>query len=362
MSQRLALHDAHRAAGATLESICGWEVPLAYGDPAVEYAAVRRRVGVIDRGDHGVVAVTGRDRASFLHALLSNEIKALRAGQGCSAALLDVHGKVQVILRVWVLEERILLVTPPGQAAVTVEALDKYLFAEKVALEDASAEFALFLLAGPEAPALVAHLTGGAAPEDAPWSHVTTTLDDIDVRLVGGGGETGAPERWIVGPAAKAARLWAVVVAAGALPVGLTAFEALRIEAGTPVLGHDVDGSVLLPEIPFERLLSYTKGCYPGQEVVVRIRDRGHVNRLLRGLVIDGASVPSPGADVVAADETASGAVIGRVTSAAWSFGLARPVALAFIRRQHAEPGTRVAVRAGEDTVPAAVSALPMVP
>jgi folate-binding protein YgfZ len=356
MSPRLALHDAHRAAGATLESVGGWDVPLAYGDSAAEYAAVRERVGVVDRGDHGVVAVTGRDRATFLHALLSNEIKALRPGQGCWATLLDVHGKVQVILRVWVLDDCILLVTPPGQAAATVEALDKYLFAEKVALEDTSDELALLLLAGPQATALIVGLSGGIVPDDAPWSHVAATLDGVDVRLVRGGGETGEPECWIVGPAAQARRLWDVVVSVGARPVGLTAFEALRIEAGSPVLGHDVDGSVLLPEIPFERLLSYTKGCYPGQEVVVRIRDRGHVNRLLRGLVIDGAVVPTPGADVVASD----GASIGRVTSAAWSFGLGRPVALAFVRRQHAEPGARLAIRAGQELIPAAVSALPM--
>jgi folate-binding protein YgfZ len=255
-----------------------------------------------------------------------------------------------------VLEDRIFLVTPPGQAAATVEGLDKYLFAEKVVLEDVSGEFALFLLAGPQAPGLVARLTGGVGPEQAPWSHVAATLDGVEVRLVRGEGETGTAECWILAPAGEARHLWAAVVAAGAAPVGLTAFEALRIEAGTPVLGHDVDGSVLLPEIPFERLLSYTKGCYPGQEVVVRIRDRGHVNRLLRALVVDGPTVPTPGAEVAGPD----GAPIGRVTSAAWSFGLGRPVALAFVRRQHAEPGTRVAIRNGEAALPAAVSALPI--
>src|SRR5919201_45852 len=90
------------------------EIPLDYGDAAAEYRAVREGVGVIDRRDSGVLEATGRDRASFLHALVTNDVKALAAGQGCAAALLDVHGKVQVMLLVWALEDRIVLVTPPG--------------------------------------------------------------------------------------------------------------------------------------------------------------------------------------------------------------------------------------------------------
>ena len=111
---------------------------------------------------------------------------------------------------------------------------------------------------------------------------------------------------------------------------------------------------MLLPEVPFEHLLSHSKGCYPGQEVVVRIRDRGHVNRHLRGLVVDGDAVPQRGDEVVAGD-----AVIGAVTSATRSFGLERPIALAMVRREHAEPGTAVGVRVGGRVVPATVSALP---
>jgi glycine cleavage system aminomethyltransferase T len=111
---------------------------------------------------------------------------------------------------------------------------------------------------------------------------------------------------------------------------------------------------VLLPEVPFLNLVSHTKGCYPGQEVVVRIRDRGHVNRHLRGLVLEGDAVPEPGSEVVAGD-----AAIGAVTSATYSFGLKRPIALAMVRRQHAEPGTAVGVRLGDRVVAATVSALP---
>ena len=169
-----------------------------------------------------------------------------------------------------------------------------------------------------------------------------------------GGGETGEPEVWIMSPLAEAPQVREALAGAGVGPIGPEAFESLRIEAGTPRFGHDVDESVMLPEIPFENLLSYSKGCYPGQEVVVRIRDRGHVNRTLRGLALDGDQVPADEAEVVADDAT-----IGKVTSATWSFGLSRPIALAFVRRQHAEAGTRVSVRFSGTMVAATVSALP---
>ena len=130
-------------------------------DVKAEHAAVRRTAGLVDRRDHGVLEVTGRDRATFLHALLSNDVKSLAAGQGCAATLLDIHGKVQVVLLVWVFDDRILLVTPPGAAEPTLEALDKYLFSEKAVLRDASADWALFMVAGPQAPALIERVAGG---------------------------------------------------------------------------------------------------------------------------------------------------------------------------------------------------------
>src|SRR5213594_4367007 len=164
--------------------------------PADEYRAARNAVGLVDRGHWGVLELTGRDRATFLHALLSNEIKALAPGQGSAATLLDVHGKVQVVLFVWVLDDRILLVVPPGTARKVLAALDHYLFSEKVSLRDASEETALFLLVGPEAPALVERLTGVRPPAPA-WSNVGATLDGIAVRLVTGGGETGGLEAWV---------------------------------------------------------------------------------------------------------------------------------------------------------------------
>jgi folate-binding protein YgfZ len=316
-----------------------------------EYRAAREGVGVVDRSDLGVVEVGGRDRAKFLHALLSNDIASLAPGQGCAAALLDVHGKPQVLLLVWALDDRLLLLTPPAMGESTVAALDHYLFAEKVVLADATGERALLMLVGPAADETVKRLTG-VVPPDAAWSHVAGSLDGIEARVVRGG-ELDEREVWLAVPSADRTRAWDAVVAAGARPLGAAALESLRIEAGTPRWGTDVDATVLLPEIPFERLVSHTKGCYPGQEVVVRIRDRGHVNRHLRGLLLEGDAIPPHGAEVLA-----DGAVVGQVTSATRSLGLQRPIALAFVKRQHA-PGARVTVRAGDATAPAMVSDLP---
>ena len=324
-----------------------------HADAVAEYSAVRTGAGLIDRSDWGVIEVTGADRASFLHAMLSNDVKSLEPGQGCAAAMLDVHGKVQTFVLVWALDDRILVVTPPGRAAPLMEILDRYLFSEKAYLRDATGEMDFVLLAGPEAPALVTRLTGVSLPVP-PWSHAAGSLGNVEARLVRGAGETGEADVWLAAPTAHAEPVRSTLVGAGARRIGPAAFESLRIEAGTPMFGKDADESVLLPEVPFESRVSYTKGCYLGQEVVVRIRDRGHVNRVLRGLVIEGDAVPPRGARVLAGEVE-----IGHLTSAAWSFGLERPIALAFVRRQHAEPGTAVSVAADGASMPARVSALP---
>src|SRR3989454_4070684 len=223
--------------------------------PSEEYAVVRRRVGFLDRGDFGVLELTGRDRASFLHALLSNEVKALGPGQGCAATSLDVHGKVQVVLFVWVADDRILVLTPPAMAQKTAEALDHYLFSEKVAIRDVSGETALFVLAGPKTPETSERLMG-ARPPESQWSQAAGKLGDTPVRLVSGGRETGEAEVWIAGPASEAPRMWDALVGAGARPVGLAAFDALRIEAGGPLFRHDRDQAGVLSRSPLCHFVS----------------------------------------------------------------------------------------------------------
>lgn len=355
VANRLPLHEVHVRAGAVIAAPCGVDLPISYGDPAAEHRAVRAAVGVIDRSHYGVVEVTGKDRVSFLNGMLTNDVKRLQPGQGCGAAFLDAHGKVQMLLSVLALEDRLLLIVPPGTGGRMQEALEKFHFAERLEIRDSGEEWAIFLLAGPETPRAVERLTGAALPASQ-WEHAEAKAGGIVVRVVRGSGETGATEAWLMARREEGAALWEAILAAGVHPVGLTALDALRVEAGTPWLGHDVDETVLLPEVPCESLVSYTKGCYIGQELVVRVRDRGHVNRHLTGLTLEGETVPRAGAPI-----RAEGKDIGRVTSAVHSFALGRPIALGFVRREHAAPGSPVVVADDGRETPARVTALPFV-
>jgi glycine cleavage system T protein len=358
VSNTLPLHELHATAGALLEEVCGWLLPVHYGDPVAEHRAVRTAAGLLDRSLVGKVEVSGRDRASFLQGMLTNDVKALVPGHGCPAAFLDAHGKVQALLTVLALEDRLLLELPPGIAEKTLQTLDKFLISERAYFTNVTEAFALFALHGPAAGAVLADATGSPVSLE-PYQHVELTVGAAPVRLcrVDGLGVTGF-HLW--GLHQHAADLWRSLVEVGKphglRPLGGAAFASLRVEAGVPCFGHDVDETTLLMEAPLEHLMSYTKGCYLGQEIVARIKYRGHVNRFLTGLTLDGAEVPDNGAAVLA-----DGKEIGRVTSAVRSIALGRPIALAYVRREHLAPGTPVAVKHREASLGARVTALPFV-
>ncbi|MBI2526997.1 MAG: aminomethyl transferase family protein [Candidatus Rokubacteria bacterium] len=354
MPTTLPLAETHARHGAVMRESCGWLLPAHYGDPALEYRAVREGAGLADRSPVGKAAVTGRDRAAFLHGMLSNDIKGLKPGQGCPAALLDAHGKVMSLLSVYALEDRLLLELPPGSTEKTLQVIDHFLISEKASLEPADEAFSVLSLQGPGAGALLERLAGGALTL-APYAHAEVTLGETAARIIHRA--EGAPAGFQCWTAAAAgAALWETLVAAGARPVGVEAWEVLRVEAGIPLYGHDVDETVILPETRLEHLVSYTKGCYIGQEVVARVKYRGHVNRALAGLILEGERVPAHGARILV-----DGTEIGRVTSAVRSLALGTPIALGYVRREHLDPGTALTVAAGDAQLPARVAALPFV-
>jgi folate-binding protein YgfZ len=323
--------------------------------PAEQYRAVREAAGVIDRSSVGKAEVEGRDRASFLQGMLSNDVKALAPGEGCAAAFLDAHGKVMALLRVYALPDRLLLELPPGLTQKTLLLLDKYLISEKAAFEPMDEAYAVLSVQGAQAPALLARLAG--RPMDlAPHAHVEATVASIATRVVQRS-EFGARPGFFIWTAPDAApSLRAALEGAGATPVEPAVAEVLRVEAGEPAYGQDVDDSVILPETNLEHLVSYTKGCYIGQEVVARVKYRGHVNRALTGLTLGGQRVPPPGAAVVAGERE-----IGRVTSAVRSLGLGVPIALGYVRREHLAAGSEVTVRVEDALVPARVTPPPFI-
>ncbi len=354
MAEPLVLHPEHERLGAEMRAVDGWIVPVRYGDVSTEHAAVRGGVGVIDRSERGKLEATGRDRAAFLHGILSNDIRGLAPGQGCRSALLDVHGKVTALLAVHCLPDRLALETERTLVATVLATLDHYLFSERVELEDVSAAWGLLTVAGPAARPTIQAALGIAVPALAPRQHVLVERDGRPWRVVGGA-ETGAAaeyDLWV--PAEALGTAWDRLRAAGATPVGRAAWEILRVEAGVVRAGVDVDPGMLLLEAPLEDAYSLGKGCYLGQEVVARVTYRGHVNRKLVGIRLEGARVPPAGAPIVA-----EGREVGRITSAVLSPAVGRAVGLGVVRREHAAPGTRVDVRVGDDRLPAEVAALP---
>jgi folate-binding protein YgfZ len=193
----------------------------------------------------------------------------------------------------------------------------------------------------------------GPLPELAPYHHARLSADGLDLRVVRGV-ETGEEEYDLWAGRDALARLWERLVANGAMPVGREAWNVLRVEAGVVWYGVDVDATTLLLEAPLEDVYSLTKGCYIGQEVVARITYRGHVNRKIVGLSFPDSRIPGAGAPV-----TVDGKEAGRITSTVVSPASGRGIALAFVRREHWEPGTAVLVGGEGGTLPAEVAALP---
>jgi folate-binding protein YgfZ len=354
MPAPLALHDVHVQHGAAFGEHGDWLVPLHYGDAAAEYRSLQEGAGLIDRSTLGKVTVTGRDRQAFLQGMLTNDIKALQPGQGTAAAFLDAHGKVKALLRVYVLDDRLLLELPTALTGKTLETLDHFLISEKAYLEAADEAFAVLAVQGPAARAILSRLAGRDI--DLPLHHhVEVAIAGAPVRVIHRReGAVPGFHCWTI--ALHAAALWAALVDGGARPVGMEALEALRIEAGVPWYGRDVDDTMIFPETRLDAWVSYNKGCYIGQEVVARVKYRGHVNRALSGLVIDGDRVPAAGARVIA-----EGKEVGRITSAVRSPALGKPIALGYVRREHFEPGTAVSIDEGGQAASATVAALPFV-
>ncbi len=310
--------------------------------------------GVIDRSMLGKATVTGRDRAAFLQGMLSNDVKALGPGQGCPAAFLDAHGKVVSLLTVYALEDRILLELPAGSTDKFLQVIDKFLISEKAYFEAADELYAILAVQGPDAETILSGLSG--APIDPePYSHRELSIAGGPVR-VARRTEAVTPgfHCWTAPEHAEALRK--ALREAGAVPVAAEVLETLRVEAGIPAYGQDVDETVILPETRLDALVSYTKGCYIGQETVARVKYRGHVNRGLSGMVLEGDRVPSHGDAITAEDKE-----IGRVTSAVRSIALGKPIALGYVRREHFAAGSAVTVTVGASPVPARVAELPFV-
>lgn len=302
-----------------------------------EYQQARTAAVVFDRSDRGKVEVAGPDAARFLHNLSSADVINLSPGAGCEAFFLTQKARVIAHLYVYRPSEALSfwLDLAGGTSAAIVKHLDRYLISEQVELADRSAEFAQVHVAGPGAGDVLGKVVG-ALPQPMHVLRAAKPVDDCQVRRCD---LLGLPGYDVLCPVSAKETLWQALVTGSAVPAGLDAFEALRIEAGTPAFGIDIDESSFAPEVGRNaQAISYTKGCYLGQEPVVMARDRGQVNRtLLRVLLPEG---PVPPGSLLYRD----GKEVGRVTSSALPPGVTAAVGLAYVRRGNQGPGTALEV------------------
>ncbi|MDE3132439.1 MAG: folate-binding protein YgfZ [Acidobacteriota bacterium] len=313
-------------------------------DFELDYAAITAGVGLLDRSPRGKLALTGADARDFLQGQVTQDVAALTAGQGCYAAFLTPKGKMLGDLRVLDAGTELLLDTERVALQALFNMIRRYSLGYAVELHKRTLECGLLSLIGPLADELVT--SGGATPGPAEHEHQMVTLGGAPARAVRT--DVGI-DLLVAAPDAEAVR--AAVLEAGAVAVGEAAAECLRIERGRPRYGVDLDDSVIPQEAGLNaRAVSFTKGCYVGQETVARLFYRGRPNRELRGL--------SSGQPLAVGTELASEQrVVGTVTSAALSPRLGA-IALALVRREAAVGAT---LRAGAEQQ-AVVGELPFAP
>jgi folate-binding protein YgfZ len=329
--------------------------------PAVSpatYDAARHRAAFIDRSDRGRIVVSGRDRASYLQGLLTNDVVALKSGQGCYAAYLTAQGRMIADLWVYELGDVMLLTMAGDVKDVVLAKLDQFIFGEDVQLGDVTATFAQIGVIGPEASSALSE-TVGVPPNvlDSLPVHGNLRAEHngrsfILTRIVDGG----EPGFDVFVDTEHVEALLSTLGKLGLPALDEQTAESIRVEGGVPRFHRDMDEETIPLEAGIESsAISMTKGCYVGQEVIVRVLHRGHgrVVRKLVGLTFDSHAHVAAGGDVVRAD----GREVGKVTSAAFSPALQRPISLAYLHRDFVEPGTQVSV----EGTPAEVTTLPFV-
>jgi folate-binding protein YgfZ len=343
------------------------------------YDAVRKTSGVRDRSDEGRLRVTGPDRAAWLQGLLTNDIAAVKPGGGCYAAYLTPQGRMISDVRVLERGDFMLLDVPAAQKAYVLERLTTFIIMEDVAVDDVTESLARVAVHGPGAAALLESVVkvDDGTPLASLAEHASTVAQFGDQVappaiavhaghpahpvVIAGSRELGDAVAGfdVYCPAPVKEDLLRALAAAGAEPIADAAWHALRVEAGRPLFGVDMTTDTIPLEAGIEdRAISFTKGCYVGQEIIIRVMHRGG-GRVARKLVgLTPVATTAPGDTLLAETSLFAGEKsIGRITSAAWSPRFEQWIAMGYVQRDSAEPGTHVTIgQAGRE---AAVRALP---
>ena len=349
----------HRSNRAQFIERDGWLLPEHYGDAMAEYRAVRSAAGLADFTHRGLLQFTGPDRLTFLQGMVSNDLRVLNPFDGAYAALLTQQGKVVADVRVLCAMNSLYLDFWENLKEKILAHLNRYLIADEVEIADRSGEYATLSVQGPQSQPLLRRMGGPNLELPVrPQQHAMVDIDGAAVCIVNDShmGEAGYDLITPVGALENVARkLTLGGKECAAAWIGERAQTVLRVEAGIPRYGVDFTEDNLLLEVGLDDAVSFTKGCYLGQEVVERIRSRGHVNKKLTGLLIDGETPVQPG-DVI----EAAGKHAGMITSSVFSPELKRPIALGYLTKELWTPGSAVSIKA-EVSRAATVTSLPFV-
>jgi glycine cleavage system T protein len=353
------LHNLHTQLGASFEDVAGWEVPAHYGDVAAEHHAARHAVVIADLSHRGKIRVTGDDRVKWLQSIISNDILPLTPGQGRYSSFLTHKGKMLTYFRLYMQTDAVMLEDVGEIGEVTFQALRKFLlYGTKAKMENCAESWGLLLISGPKATHVIQSAFGVDVTDLKPVNFVTAQIGGSQA-LVLRTEETGETDIEILLPVAGLSTAWSAVLEAGVKfgikPIGTHAREALRIEAGIPKAGPDLNEEIVPPEANLEdKAFSLSKGCYPGQEVVARMDTYGNVRRHLVGLVLKDAVVPPHRAKLFSGDRE-----VGWISSAVRSPQLNQVIAFGFPLRDFSKPGAELAVEVDGHRHPATVHTLP---
>jgi folate-binding protein YgfZ len=343
MSNPLVLH--HEKMGAQLEHS---RIPLSYTSPAEEYWAVRNHSGLADLSHLGLLRITGKDRLPFLNGLLTNEVLKMNEGTGVHSALLNTKARVLADLYLYAREDDLLIDTGDAPAAKIRDIFDRFIITEDAQVKDITSDFVHLTMQGPQATENAKELFGTTFVDMKPLQHRMIGPTMIVVR-----DRTGQSGYDMIIPNDEAEAVWQGFLLKGVTPVGQDALEILRLEAGYPKYGVDVDENTIILEAGYKDAISFTKGCYLGQEVVARVTHIGRVNKNLVQFQTDSDNVPGPKSKL-----QASGKEAGYVTSAAYSPGLKAVVGLGYAQRDFAKEGTKLVVESAHGPLPTVVTKL----
>lgn len=336
----------HQAAGAQLAEFAGCLLPDVFSDTSREYQAARESVVLFDTNWHAIFSLSGRDRVRYLHAITSNNIKELAPGCGVRALLLNPQGHILAELEVFALQEKLLVLSHVAVRERTFATLKKYILGSQVQLDDLTGELGSMAIEGPQAATVIAEVTGLALNPLSELAAAEVEIGGVRCDLIrrshfdGVGAEIIAP-RWQLG--VLWTNLLAGVRAQHGLPLGMKTLNALRLEAGIPWFPVDFNDTMIPHEAVLENThVSFSKGCYTGQEIVERVRSRGHVNRKRVSLRFSGPEPPATGTKL-----RADGADVGFVTSSACSPSTNAAIGMGYLRREYNAPGSKVEFEGG---------------